>query len=135
MKTSWTGSGFKSTCKTYGASCHAYTAKIKIIASAFTRLKSVHAPTQSFQSLSFLPEETFDHWLAIADFTGLPYFSRFLSGLKSHALIMHDYLSQSKFVKLPRGRTAMRSRPASKYQKKFCFVSKQACMYCIRSED
>ena len=29
----------------------------------------------------------------IADFIGLPYFSRFLSGLRSHALISHDYFS------------------------------------------
>ena len=52
---------------------------------------------------------------SIADFIGIPYFSRFLSGLKSHALISHDFLSQSKFVPLPRGRAAMCSRPASKY--------------------
>ena len=38
----------------------------------------------------------------IADFIGLPYFSRFSSGLKSHVLISHDFLSQSKFVPLPR---------------------------------
>ena len=31
----------------------------------------------------------------IADFTGLPYFSGILSGLKSHGLVSHDYLSQS----------------------------------------
>ena len=31
----------------------------------------------------------------IADFIGLPYFSGFSSGLKSHVLISHDYLSQS----------------------------------------
>ena len=68
----------------------------------------------------------------IADFTGLSYFSGFSSGLKSLVLISHDYLSQSKFVPLPRDRAAMCSRPALKQQKKFCFVSKQAC--CIRSE-
>ena len=71
----------------------------------------------------------------IADFLGLPYFSGFPSGLKSHVLISHDFLSQSKCVPLPRDRAAMCSRPASKHQKKFCFVSKQACKYCIRSED
>ena len=71
----------------------------------------------------------------IADFIGLPYFSGFPSGLKSHVLISHDFLSQSKFGPLPRDREAMCSRPASKHQKKFCFVSKQACIYCIRSED
>ena len=32
---------------------------------------------------------------SIADFTCLPYISGFLSGLKSHGLISHDYLSQS----------------------------------------
>ena len=32
----------------------------------------------------------------IADFTGLPYFSGILSGLKSHGLVLHDYISQSK---------------------------------------
>ena len=37
----------------------------------------------------------------IADFIGLPYFSGFPSGLKSHVLISHDFLSQSKFVPLP----------------------------------
>ena len=31
----------------------------------------------------------------IADFTGLPYFSGILSGLKSHGLVSHDYISQS----------------------------------------
>ena len=71
----------------------------------------------------------------IADFRGLPYFSRFPSGLKSHVLISHDFLSQSKFVPLPRDQAAMCSRPASKHQNKFCFVSTQACIYCIRSED
>ena len=70
----------------------------------------------------------------IADFIGLPQFSRFPWGLKSHVLISHDYLSQSKFVPLPRDQAAMCSRPASKKQKKFCFVSKQDCIYCIRSE-
>ena len=38
----------------------------------------------------------------IPDFIGLPYFSGFPSGLKSHA-----FLSQSKFVPLPRDRAAM----------------------------
>ena len=38
----------------------------------------------------------------IADFIGLPYFSGCPSGLKSHVLISHDFLSQSKFVPLPR---------------------------------
>ena len=61
----------------------------------------------------------------IADFIGLPYFSGFPSGLKSDVLISHDFLSLSKFVPLPRARAAMCSRPASKHQKKFCFVSKQ----------
>ena len=56
-------------------------------------------------------------------------------GLKSHVLISHDFLSLSKFVPLPRDRAAMCSRPASKHQKKFCFVSKQTCLYYIRSED
>ena len=42
---------------------------------------------------SFLYEQ-----LLIADFIGLPYFSRFPSGLKSHVLISHDFLSLSKFV-------------------------------------
>ena len=58
----------------------------------------------------------------ITDFIGLPCFSRFRSGLKSHALISHDYLSQSKFVPLPRDRAAMCSRPASKIQNKICFI-------------
>ena len=75
------------------------------------------------------------HMITIADFIGLPYFSGFSSGLKSHVLISHDFLSQSKFVPLPRDRAAMCSRPASKHLKKFCFVSKQACIYCIQSED
>ena len=60
----------------------------------------------------------------IADFIGLPYFSGFPSGLKSHVLISHDFLSQPKFVPLPRDRVAMCSRQASKHQKNFCFVSK-----------
>ena len=34
----------------------------------------------------------------IADFIGLPYSFRFPLGLKSHVLISHDYLSQTKFV-------------------------------------
>ena len=74
--------------------------------------------------------------LLIADFICLPYFSGFSSGLKSHVLISHDYLSQSKLVPLhvPQDRAAICSRPAAKQQKKFCFVSKQACIYCIRSE-
>ena len=38
----------------------------------------------------------------IADFIGLPYFSGFQSGLKSHVLISHDFLSLLKFVPLPR---------------------------------
>ena len=42
------------------------------------------------------------HMLAIADFIVLPYFSGFISGLKSHVLISHDFLSQSKFVPLPK---------------------------------
>ena len=74
------------------------------------------------------------YYVYIADFIGLPYFSGFSSGLKSHVLISNEFLSQSKFVPLPRDRAAMCSRPASKQQKKFCFVSKQACIYCIRSE-
>ena len=73
--------------------------------------------------------------LSKADFIGLPYFSRSPSGLKSHVLISHDYLSQSKLVPLPWDRAVICLGPASKYQKKFCFVSKQACIYCIRSED
>ena len=72
---------------------------------------------------------------AIADFVGLRYFSGFPSGLKSHVLISHDFLSQSKCFPLPRDRAAMYLRPASKQQKKFCFESKQACKYCIRSAD
>ena len=64
----------------------------------------------------------------IAGFIGFPYFSGFKSGLKLHVLISHDYLSQSKFVPLPRDRAAMCSRPASKYYRKFYFVSKQACL-------
>ena len=64
--------------------------------------------------------------LTIADFIGLPYFSGFPSGLKSHVLISHDFLSQLKFVPKPRDPAAMCSRPASKQQKKFCFVSKHA---------
>ena len=32
---------------------------------------------------------------SIADFTGLPYVSGYLSGLKFHGLISHDYISQS----------------------------------------
>ena len=71
----------------------------------------------------------------IADFIGLQYFSGFPSGLKSHVLISHDFLSQSNFVPLPRDRAAMCSRPASKHQNKICSVSKQAGIYCIRSED
>ena len=67
--------------------------------------------------------------LSIADFIGLPYFSGFPSGHKSHVLISHDFLSQLKFVPLPRNRAAMCSRPASKHQKKYCFVSEQACIY------
>ena len=49
----------------------------------------------------------------ITDFIGLPYFSGFSSGLKSHVLLSHDYLSQSNFVLLPRDRAAMCARPAS----------------------
>ena len=64
----------------------------------------------------------------IADVIDLPYFSGFPSGLKSHVLISHDFLSQSKFVPLPRDQAAMCSRPASKNQKKYCFVNKQACI-------
>ena len=45
-----------------------------------------------------IPSKYFLH--SIADFIGLPYFSRFSSGLKSHVLISHDFLSQSKFVPL-----------------------------------
>ena len=69
-----------------------------------------------------------DLTLAVAYFTDLPYFSGFFSGLKSYGLIYisHDYLSQSKFVPLPRGRVAMCSRPASKYKSKIRFVSKHA---------
>ena len=73
--------------------------------------------------------------VGIADFIGLPYFSGFPSGLKSHVLISNDFFSQPKFVPLPRDLVVMCSRPASKHQKKFCFVSKRACLYCIRSED
>ena len=71
----------------------------------------------------------------LADFIGLPYFSGFPLGLKSHVLISHDYLSQSKFASLPRDPAVMCSGPASIYPKKICFVSKQACKYCIGSED
>ena len=42
----------------------------------------------------------------IADFIGLPYFSGFPSGLKSHVLISHDFLSQSKFGPFSRDREA-----------------------------
>ena len=35
----------------------------------------------------------------VAGFIGLPYFSGFTLGLKSHELISHDFLSQSKFVR------------------------------------
>ena len=41
------------------------------------------------------PVDLFSVYHAIADFTGLLYVSGFLSGLKSHGLISHDYLSQS----------------------------------------
>ena len=71
----------------------------------------------------------------IADFIGLPYFFGFPSGRKSHVLISHDYLSQSKWLLLPRDRAAMCLRSVSKHQKKFCFVSKPVSIYCIRSED
>ena len=64
----------------------------------------------------------------MADFIRLPCFSGFPSGLKSHVLISHDFLSQSKFVPFTRDRAAMCSKPASIHQKKFCFVSKQACI-------
>ena len=57
-----------------------------------------------------------------ADFIGLPHFYGFLLELKSHALISHDNLSQSKFVPLTRGLVAMCSRPASKYQTKLCLM-------------
>ena len=45
--------------------------------------------------------------VTIADFTGLPYFSGFPSGLKSHVLISHDFFSQPKCVPLPPDRVAM----------------------------
>ena len=38
------------------------------------------------------------------------------------------FSANPKFVPLPRDRVAMCSRPASKHQNKFCFVSKQACI-------
>ena len=54
------------------------------------------------QRLFFNPWPTYsDVHAHIADFIGLPYFSRFPLGLKSHVLISHDFLSQSKFVPLP----------------------------------
>ena len=74
-------------------------------------------------------------FVRIADFTGLPYFSVFLLGLKSQGLITHDYLSQSTLLPLPRRGVAMCSRPASKYKRKFCFVRKQACIHCMQSKD
>ena len=80
-------------------------------------------------------EESISAKRVIADFIGLLYFYGFPSGLKSHVLISHDFLSQSKFVLLPQDQAAICSRPASKHQKKYCFVSKQACIYCIGSED
>ena len=109
-----------------------------------------HTVMEEFAALGMVPVstsrqeilKTTQGWTAsrhsrysIADFIGLPYFSGFPSGLKSHVLLSHDFLSQPKFVPLPRDRAAMCSRPASKHQKKFCFVSKQACIYCIRSGD
>ena len=88
--------------------------------------RQIHT-SKDYYKYSFFP-------LAISDFICLPYFSGFPSGLKSHVLISHDFLSQSKFVPLPRDRAATCSRPASKHQKNFCFVSKQVRIYCIRSE-
>ena len=70
--------------------------------------------------------------IAIADFIGLLYFSRFPSRLESHVLISHEYLSQSKLLLSPRDWAALCSRSLSKHQKKFCFVSKPVCMYCIK---
>ena len=66
--------------------------------------------------ISFLTIYCFPHYIAY--FIGLPYFSGFPSGLKSHGLISHAFLSQLKFVPLPRDRAAMCLRPASKQQKK-----------------
>ena len=81
--------------------------------------------------MSYLSNE-FWTYIPIANFIGLPYFSGFPSALKSHVLISHDYLSQSKLLLLTRDHAAMCSRSVSKHQKKFCFVSKPVCMYCIQ---
>ena len=69
-----------------------------------------------FESLKFRILEIFCFaHLDIADFIGLPYFSGIPSGLKSHVLVSHGFLSQSKFVPLPRDYAAMCSRQASKH--------------------
>ena len=73
------------------------------------------------KSCEFSSVSSFD-WIffifaGIADLIGLPYFSGFPSGLKSHVLISRDFLSQSKFVPLARDRAAMCLRPSSKQQR------------------
>ena len=80
----------------------------------------------------------------IADFIGLQYFSGFPSGLKSHVLISHAFLSQSKFVPFPRDRAAMCSKPASKTPKEILFCKRtgykvriscmRLCMFIVTSK-
>ena len=67
-----------------------------------------------------------------ADFTGLPYFSKFLSGLKSHGLISHDYLSQSALLPLPRcGEVVLEA--SIKIQKEILFC-KQTGLYILHAK-
>ena len=70
---------------------------------------------------------------AIADFIGLPYFSGYPSGLKSHVLISHDFLSQTKFVPLPRDRAAMCFGASIKTPKEIGFC-KQTDLYILHTK-
>ena len=94
--------------------------------------KKISTTPSSFASAFFYIQESPSMFWgpAIADFIGLLYFSGFPSGLKAHVLISHDFLSQSKFVPLPRDQAAMCSRPASKHQNRRVYIAYEVRISC-----
>ena len=64
--------------------------------------------------------------ISIADFIGLPYFSGFFGGTQVTCTYITRLPQPIEICPVTRDRAATCSRLASKYQKKLCFVSKQA---------
>ena len=66
--------------------------------------------------------------ISIADFIGLPYFSGFFGGTQVTCTYITRLPQPIEIYPITRDKAFTFSMPASKYQKKLYFVSKQACI-------